>query len=62
MSLVAGWPPGPTASMIWYVASRRDGAAVHRDQSPINAGDVSAGFTFGHVRQLDAVASRALLG
>jgi hypothetical protein len=35
---------------------------VHRRQGAVDAGPVLRGFSFGHVRQLDAVASRLLIG
>ena len=44
------------------VAARRDGHPVHRPYAPSTLGSFLREFSFGHVRQLDAVASRLLSG
>lgn len=56
-SLVAGWSPVPTRLTTWTRCMHR---LFTRIYAPSTLGAFLRAFTFGHVRQLDAVTSRFL--
>ena len=58
-----GWSPVPTASTTWSCCGTAAlGRVFDRAYAPSTLGSFLRAFTFGHVRQLDAVASRFLTG
>lgn len=55
-----GWSPGRTASMTWLLRHVGMGRVFANAYAPSTLGSILRAYTFGHVRQLDAVTSRFL--
>ena len=56
-----GWSPAPTRSLTWTCCGTAGCAGCSHDlRAPSTLGTFLRSFTFGHVRQLDAVAARLL--